>query len=103
MRVKLLIHLEAGSWWAESPDVRGLSVAAPDLPELRARAQIAVRAVLKETGRDIDQLEIDEVLVVDPIPASEGPSDIPMVRLDQDLGATGSDLSARIAATSGVA
>lgn len=68
MKVKLLVHLEAAEgdrpfvWWAESPQVAGLSVAADHLRDVLERSDSAIRALLSEQGVDVSDLAVEPVL-----------------------------------------
>lgn len=59
--ISILVHSEEGSWWAESPELPGLSIAADSLPELRA---MIVPAIAFHRESD-EEPEIVEVLVQD--------------------------------------
>jgi hypothetical protein len=72
MPATVYIHIDAGEhdfvWWAESPDVPGLTVAAPSLPELRT---LIDEAVLLDAPPDVG--EITYLLVTEDEPADEAP------------------------------
>lgn len=57
MDVRLLVHLErhgdGATWWAESPQVPGFSVAADSLTELQILAKWALADILCEDGGDV--------------------------------------------------
>lgn len=73
--VNLILHLEwiesdrAFSWWAESEDVPGLSVAADNIPELRQLAEEAVRALVGDDTEVRYNFAADE-------PPSVGPGEV---------------------------
>lgn len=69
VEIDLLVHLEAvpgGSppftWWAESPQVPGLSVAGEHLQEVLDRAAQSIPDVLAEQGRAASNISIHPVL-----------------------------------------
>ena len=57
--VSILVHAEESSWWAESPELPGLSIAADSLAELRALIAPAVAFHLDSD----EEPEVVEVLV----------------------------------------
>lgn len=59
----ILVHFEGSTWWAEAPDVRGFSAAAPSLRLLMARCYAGL-------GRDdlIFQLVNDGPLILNENP-----------------------------------
>jgi predicted RNase H-like HicB family nuclease len=59
--VSVLVHSGEGSWWADSPELPGLSIAADSLAELRALIAPAVAFHLESD----EEPEIVEVLVDD--------------------------------------
>lgn len=67
MDVRLLVHLEEGdggtTWWAESPQVSGFSVAADTLNELQSLAKWALADILSEDGKDAESLSVTFELV----------------------------------------
>lgn len=69
--ITLVLHMEDGSWWADSPDLPGFSAADSDLQELRVTARMALRDILGDRGEDMSSLEIREELA-DPGSASDG-------------------------------
>ncbi len=50
MQVTILVHLENGVWWAESPEVPGFSACQPSLRDVEAAAKLAIRDILAEGG-----------------------------------------------------
>ncbi len=52
MRVTILVHLEDGVWWAESPQVPGFSACQPSLRDVEAAAKLAIREILEELGTE---------------------------------------------------
>lgn len=65
MDVRLLVHLErvdgGTTWWAESPEVPGFSVAAGDLLEVQHRAKWALTDILAETGDELGRIAVELV------------------------------------------
>jgi len=71
----VLIHLDftddgASTWWAEAPDLPGLSAADESLARLRLVCDQVIREILADRGEDADAVDIEYRLV--PVPASEG-------------------------------
>lgn len=70
MDVRLLVHLERvgedTTWWAESPEVPGFSVAADDLAEVQARAKWALADILAETGHELGKVAV-ELVATEPL------------------------------------
>lgn len=58
VRVNIHFDPEAGSYWADSPDLRGLVVAAPTLEELRQEAVIAASGLLDLAMTHRDHLDV---------------------------------------------
>jgi predicted RNase H-like HicB family nuclease len=58
MLIKMVVHLEriedapGFSWWAESDELPGFSVAADSLPELMRRTAAAIPDILADEGQD---------------------------------------------------
>ena len=84
MKINLVIHLEPVSegltWWAESPDIPGLSVLDDQLVNVLARADYAVREILIEQDADLSALEITYELVDNQVGLTR--EDAPSVHLD---------------------
>lgn len=67
MKVQLLIHYEPAEtkrvWWAESPEVPGLSASADSLADVQALAKQAIVEILSEQDEPPDSIEIEARLV----------------------------------------
>jgi len=71
--VSMLVHSEEGSWWAESPDLPGLSIAADSLPELHALIEPAVAFHLGSGEEpEIVEVRVDDLSVSTPLDRYEG-------------------------------
>lgn len=73
VRIRVLYHLEAAGWWAESPDIDGWTVAGDTFEQVRELVDDGVRftlaAAAEENGEGFDEGRFTDLAIEHYVPA----------------------------------